>query len=329
MKDIKCIIGFIFLNFFSISSSQVIHGTIFNKDTDEVVAHASIYFSGTFKGTSSNENGFFELDISQYSNRPLTISAIGFNSYTLTGIPEKESIAIYLVPALFKLDEAMVATESLADLRKTYLKIFKSAFLGTSFNAKRCNITNEEDITFNYSSSVDTLKAFARKPLQITNNSLGYQITYHLDKFEYDKNGGTLSFTGDIIFKKDMASGGSKRRTYLRRRKYAYNGSRMQLFRVLWATGIPSPSYTIKDAENKALDFNQVVYQDIDQKKYLSFKEDIFVYYYSDLTVITFLQDRVFFEQDGFFDPAGIQWGGIMSLRRIGDLLPYEYTKVL
>ena len=94
------------------------------------------------------------------------------------------------------------------------MRIFKDAFLGQSRNAKACIIINEEDITFNYQSDRDTLRAFASKPLHILNNSLGYQITYYLDKFEYDKVHKTSSFSGNIIFNLDMAVNGHMRKEY-------------------------------------------------------------------------------------------------------------------
>jgi len=110
------------------------------------------------------------------------------------------------------------------------MRIFKGEFLGRSRIARDCIIMNEEYITlkiprsratgnrseaeldevnaragFNYHSDRDTLRAIARKPMVILNNALGYQITYHLDKFEYDKVHKTTAFYGNIIFNLDMA----------------------------------------------------------------------------------------------------------------------------
>ena len=34
----------------------------------------------------------------------------------------------------------------------------------------------------------------------------------------------------------------------------------------------------------------------------------------------------VFFDCDGFYDPAAIMWSGKMGSQRIADFLPYEYS---
>ena len=44
------------------------------------------------------------------------------------------------------------------------------------------------------------------------------------------------------------------------------------------------------------------------------------------ITYVRFLNEKVYFEQDGFFDPAAILWTGTMATQRIADFLPYEYT---
>lgn len=64
----------------------------------------------------------------------------------------------------------------------------------------QCKIINEEDITFNYDSDRDTLRAFARKPIVIHNHALGYIVTCYLDEFEYDKRMKITYFVGETLF---------------------------------------------------------------------------------------------------------------------------------
>lgn len=83
--------------------------------------------------------------------------------------------------------------------KKKELKNPKNEFIGTTANANDCIILNEQDITFNYDSDKDTLRAYALKPLLIENKALGYKITYYLDIFEYYKGKETTFFVG-ILF---------------------------------------------------------------------------------------------------------------------------------
>ena len=99
------------------------------------------------------------------------------------------------------------------------MRIFRNEFLGRSSNASNCIIMNEGDITFNYQTNKDTLKAIAYKPLVILNQALGYQVTYYLDKFEYDKVHKTTVFAGNIIFNLDLAAEGQSRKEFEKRRK--------------------------------------------------------------------------------------------------------------
>jgi hypothetical protein len=41
---------------------------------------------------------------------------------------------------------------------------------------------------------------------------------------------------------------------------------------------------------------------------------------------INFLKESVFFDANGYFEPYGISWEGEMSIARIGDMLPYDYS---
>ena len=49
------------------------------------------------------------------------------------------------------------------------------------------------------------------------------------------------------------------------------------------------------------------------------------IQYYPYQSYINFLNEKVYFEKDGFFDPTAILWTGTMSKQRIADFLPYEY----
>ncbi len=80
----KVMLLFLFINFFTVGYNQVIKGVILDKETKSTVPHATVYFSGTFVGTTSDQHGNFKIDITEYASRPLAISAIGYYSFTLT-----------------------------------------------------------------------------------------------------------------------------------------------------------------------------------------------------------------------------------------------------
>jgi hypothetical protein len=195
----RIILFLLLINFCSFGYSQIIKGTILDKSNDSKISFATIYLNGTYVGTYSDQNGYFELDITKYSSMPLTISALGYYSITLSDFSKDKPLVAYLTPKVFELNEVVVKSKSLFRERKEKLILFRNEFLGTTENARNCEIINENDITFNYGSDNDTLKAFASKPLLINNRRLGYKITYYLDKFEYYKKT-NHSFMKAVLF---------------------------------------------------------------------------------------------------------------------------------
>lgn len=310
-----------------LSYSQVISGVVLDEGTREPIGYAALFFNGTFVGTTSDESGFFELDVSRYSSRSLIVSAMGYESGLIAKFAHEEPLQVLLTRKFFIIDEVSVSAESLTGKRKECLRIFRNEFIGRSGNAQKCSILNEMDITFNYSSDEDTLKAYASKPIQIQNLALGYDITYYLERFEYNRNSKSLLFIGSIVFNRDLASEPGRQKRYERRRKYTFTGSSYHFFRSLWSNSLKTTGFSLSNERTgTVLDCEQIVFEDQMGRKFIKYPENLEIQYYNDYSFISLLKERVYFEQDGFFDPTSIRWNGKMSEQRIADFLPYEYA---
>lgn len=320
----------LFLVFEAVSFGQLIKGTVVDQETGEAIDFASLHFDGTFVGTTTNSLGYFELDITKYASRPLSVSAVGYYTIAVANISPGEKKQFFLKRRIFEIEEVSISTKSLVRKRKACLRIFRKEFIGSTRRARRCTIMNEEDISFNYGSDEDTLRAYASRPLRLENLSLGYEITYYLDNFEYVRDSQTISYTGSINFNRDLAVDEESRLKYLRRRNTVYSGSCKHFFRALWTNSLKVSGFTMKNYNTKQPLFcKQIVFSDSLERKYLQYDEDMAIYYgkYIDfITYVRFLNEKVYFEQDGFFDPIAIQWTGTMAIQRIADFLPYEYT---
>ncbi|MGE5458717.1 MAG: carboxypeptidase-like regulatory domain-containing protein [Methanococcaceae archaeon] len=306
---------------------QIIKGTIFDKETGKIIDYAAIYLSGTFVGTNTDKGGNFQLDISKNASMPLSVSAVGYSSVTLNNFSTTEPLTIYLTTKIYNLNEVIISAKSHAGERRANLILFKNIFLGTTFIAKRCKILNENDITFNYDSDKDTLRAYTTKPLQIENRLLGYKITYFLDQFEYDRENATFFYEGNIIFNEEMTSVESQKKSFERVRKDVYIGSRMHFFRELCADNLKAAGFLVQDQSKEKLSYKKLVVEESDHK-YLSYKGNLTISYYSKVnkSQIVFLKDRVFFDNTGYFDASGLSWEGQMGTQRVGEVLPYEYA---
>jgi hypothetical protein len=321
----KYILLFLFISCFSVCYSQLVKGTVLDEKTKTSIPYASVYFNGTFAGTVSDGKGYFELNRSEHLSMPLIISAIGYYSSILADFSSAEPIKIYLKPKEYALKEAVIKSKSLAKLRKRYMRLFKKEFLGSTDNALKCKIMNEKDITFNYHADKDTLKAFTSKPLLIENMSLGYKITYYLDKFEYYRKNGGMFFIGNIVFKENEVDG-DHLKEYAERRKNAYMGSRMHFFRSLSLNDSIISGFTIMDSTFKNLSLKDIVVIDHKGKRYLNYPAGLTINSSAGTSYVTFLNNYVFFDKNGYFDGSGLNWTGYMGEQRIADWLPYEYT---
>jgi hypothetical protein len=320
----KYLLLFLFANIVAVANTQVIKGNISDKKSEQPIAFASIYFNGSFVGTQSDQDGNFELDISKNASMPLTISAIGYYSETLTIFTNNESLKISLTPKIIELNEVVVSAKSPSKNRKENLQVFRSSLLGMTANASKCKILNEDDISF--SLYHDTLEAYALKPIMIENKALGYKITYYLDKFEYDKKSKTIFFYGNIIFNEDFSIEKSKKEIFDKRRKDAYLGSRMHFFRMLWTNELASAGFKVKSEDNQDINSKIIVYQNDNGKCLQKYSNEMEVLFHKNRSSIVFLKEKIFFDKNGYFDPMGIGWKGEMAKQRIADWLPYEYS---
>lgn len=322
----RLILLFLFANVYLIAYNQIIKGTILDQKTHEIIINASVYFNGSFVGTFSDQNGDFELNVSHFSSSPLTISALGYYSVTLTDFSPGKPLIVYLNPKAYEIEEVVIKAKSFARERARNLKLFRENFLGTTANAGSCKIINEDDITLLLEN--DTLKAFSSKPLRIDNRGLGYKTTYYLDKFWVSGKRRAFFISGNMIFNEDLVSDKSKTEFYETRRKQTYLGSRMHFFRALWNNDLESAGYTVKNLGNINISYKNFIIQTDSLTKHFNYTGMLGIEDHMGLTTswVIFVKDYVSFDKRGYFDPFAISWDGAMAVKRIADWLPYEYS---
>ena len=323
----RYLLSLLILNLGFALCGQQIRGVVLDQSTGLPIDYASVFFGGTFVGTTTDEKGHFELDVSKYQSRPLSVSAMGYHPASITDFSTGEIHQVLLEAKVYDIEEVRVSTRSLVRKRKACLRIFKNEFIGLTTNSRKCYIMNEEDITFNYGSDRDTLRAYASKPLRIQNLSLGYEISYHLDRFEYARKTQTTLYTGDIIFERDLTSDEESSRKFKWRRANAFTGSSMHFFRSLWADSLNASGFVLTNYRTGTkVDYDQIVSQDFQGRKSLVYNQSLQIAYIDKLSFISFLAFQVYFQQDGYFEPTAIIWTGEMSKQRVADSLPYEYV---
>lgn len=329
----KAISLFLFLNICLVVNSQIIKGTILDKETKIPIIAATVYFNATSIGSHTDEKGFFKLDIRNIISMPLTISALGYYSVNITDYSPDRDIVIYLTPKVFELKEVVVKARGNAAIRNQ-MEIFRKAFFGKTENAKECVITNEDDLRFIASTDGDTLKAFSIKPLIVLNKGLGYRITYYLNKFEFINSTSFTELVGNALFEDDTISI-SVDQNFEKRRQDAYLGSKMHFFRSLWKDNLNKDAFIVRNSTRK-FNYNSLVRiqlsTDPDKiRKYIFYSEP-----HTEILSIRWLPGKaesgleifrspVYFDKNGYYEGQNIIWRGKMANQQIADLLPFDY----
>jgi len=212
--------------------------------------------------------------------------------------------------------------------RNYYLSTFRRQFLGETVNAYACRVQNENDLVFIYDEYHQLLTAYTIRPLIIRNRSLGYQIMFYLDAFKYSRDPYLMTYTGYFVFSEDSTMNEKERIRAEKRRRLAFLGSRMHFIRSLWENKLDSAGFTLRNSENKIISCDSLVIRENSTEKTIWNKGRYDIAYLSKTSrsAIEVLNDTVYFNQLGYFDPYGLNWIGEMSRQRVADLLPYDYV---
>ncbi|MEM6514970.1 MAG: carboxypeptidase-like regulatory domain-containing protein [Bacteroidota bacterium] len=182
MRNIHFILIFLFAEF---CFSQTIKGIVRDLNTNQPIESASIYFDQTTIGTSTDNEGKFEIVKNENVNTPLVISFLGYEKVRIEQYDSASYYKIYLEEAENELDQVVISVDE-GMSRERKLAEFKREFLGATKNGESCEILNEDDLILRFNKKTKTLIADAYQSLRIKNEKLGYSITYDIGEFQID-----------------------------------------------------------------------------------------------------------------------------------------------
>jgi hypothetical protein len=320
----------------TLSFSQIISGTIYNKITNETLPGASVYLNGTTIGDVSDFNGYFELNTNKITNAPLVISYTGFKTIIVNPEEFPEINTIYLEEEENQLQEVILSKDIWSRAKK--LAIFRREFLGNSINATQCTIINEKDIKLVYNFALETLTAYCDKPIIIKNRYLGYLINYTLTDFEIrfniNLNGLRLTksvYTEGYTFFEELHKKTSNKSK--KNRISTYNGSIIQFMRSLANLELTENKFDIYYESWPTLPYKYFV---INKENGLT-KVNVTVeklgvlYNKQEQSEIIFNLENgnstFYIDTSGNFFPAkALNFAGVLGYKRIADLLPLNYN---
>ncbi len=311
-----------FLLFVStLSNAQICKGKVVDMETGEPVLYANVFLEGSAIGTLTDSTGNFTLDTKGFSSLPLIVSLIGYETNKFPKNYISENLIIYLKKGV-EIGEIKVRPDTKD--RKKYIKQFKHEFLGTTGNALRCEILNEEDLIPFYNQETSTLHVNSSKPLLIRNKALGYQVLYFLESFKH--SGDRLSFSGYCLFEAFEFDKKAEQNKAEQKRKLAYADSRLFFLRCLYRGSLDYNGYKMFDPTNNPIEEKDIVFDLGNDQKEICFDKIIRIDSGDPQSTYLLIKDECStVEKNGYYDPSSISWLGTMSRYRIGDLLPFDY----
>jgi hypothetical protein len=304
-----------------VARTDIISGVILEEGSKKPVRNANVYFDGTLNGATSDSTGNFILNLRTATKMRISVSAVGYSPGSLSDYTPGTKVTIYLKARTYELEAVeVVANGGLS--RKDKLTIFRREFLGDDDNAWNCDIINEDDIRLTYNMKKNILHAYCDNPIMIRNKNLGYILNFTMESFTYSDDG--TFFTGTQFFKEDTSPGDEEK--VERARKNTYQGSRMHFIRSLWNNDLRKNNFRINSAVNHPIYYENIVVERGNQK-FLNPPETleiIFKWFKSYLYKNT-LGKEIYIDKNGYNDPAGVSWAGVIGDERLATSLPLEY----
>jgi hypothetical protein len=215
----------------TVRSQNELTGQVVDSLTRQPVPFANVFFANTSIGAATDEKGEFVLRNFHSGKYDLIVSFVGYKTFerSLSFSDDTQVLKVSLSPEAIKLDEIVVNpnfSQKASDIRG-----FKKYFLGENNNVSACKIINEKDLVAYTEDNV--LIAFARAPLEIRNEALGYKLIYDLENFEVNFNSFTQNYSGIPRFEELMPKKIAQKRSWQDERTRAYEGSFVHLIHNL------------------------------------------------------------------------------------------------
>jgi hypothetical protein len=164
-----------------------ISGHVYDSETGRPLFFVNVFLANTTIGTTTDKSGAFVIRNIPAGNYQLVLHHIGYRVETRPANTFEQTVLefnVRLTPIALKGQTVEIIAAEPKQWRK-HLKVFKREFLGTSKNAKKCEILNPEVLDFSTEGDADYLTARTDSVLRIVNHELGYKTDVILIDFRY------------------------------------------------------------------------------------------------------------------------------------------------
>jgi hypothetical protein len=263
MKKCFTILFFLICNC-SLAQYKLI-GQVQENITRKNVSFANVFFANTTKGTQTDENGKFAIQIDKGGVYDLVVSFIGYETLTVQIKVDtlKTKLILLLNPKANELQA--VDIRRMKNGFERYYELFKDNFIGKTNFSKSCKLKNPRAIWFVENQNGSQVQVNSDEVLLVENKALGYIIKYQLEDFVYDFSQNFVVLLGFPLFE-EMKGSQRQQEKWQENRQKAYLGSSTHFLTSLTNRNSRSEGFTIQKLIRQKRNEKNVVADSIAQK---------------------------------------------------------------
>jgi hypothetical protein len=247
MKYLPAFLFFILVTRESALAQPPIRGRVIAAATGQPLAGSSVFITNTSHGTTSDKNGYFELNDVPAGKHELIISSVGYQTNVYSFSSEQLPLQLRVEMEIKVQELENVTVEPFVEEGwDKWGQTFLENFIGLSANAAHCNIRNKKAIRFRFYKKSNKVRAFCDEPIIIENRALGYQINFTLEDFEVNFREHTSIFTGYPLFEDIDKSRKGLLERWKRNRDRAFNGSIMHFMRAIYDNNLAGEGFEVR-----------------------------------------------------------------------------------
>jgi hypothetical protein len=201
-----------------------ITGTVYD-ESSKTLPFVAVYINNTSIGTTTDKAGHFSLTVPlRYKKAELVASFVGYKPEVkqLQATPGRTANVVFKLDLHNVIREVVIKGKHDKHWRRKW-RVFENGLLGDSPFARQCKIMNPESITLGLDEATGRVTAISSEPVVIGNSALGYQIRFHMSKFE--SNGKKTFLSGYKFFESRLADDPDKQKKQVRNREIAFKDS--------------------------------------------------------------------------------------------------------
>ena len=223
--------------------TRSISGRITDAGNGSPIPAATVFFTNTTVGVTTDMNGNYHLKIPGEGVYNLMVSHVGYQPVVKNIMPGMASTVIDIAMQVRELDEVDV-TEHVRSRRKD-INLFWNKILGKNPSKKTIQATNPEAVYYYYNPETQILKVNCHEPLQIINYETGYHIQYFLSHFIYDYNTKIANWDYNCSFTELEPENIKQQLYWEKNRKAVYHVSLTKLIKSLYNNSLSNNGFVL------------------------------------------------------------------------------------